>query len=148
MASTRRFDETVVAKSIKILPPLFANQGLIKVFGRLQVMTGASVLPNFRLFYAALAGRDDGTANSPQVLESRGVEPARIEFKHRLLATHGVALILTALGARRDRPEPGPAFRRLRRQCDAPDELLTLEDVVVVRRPFTITISRGACKCQ
>jgi len=103
---------------------------------------------NFRPFYAALAERDDGTANSPQVLESRGVEPARSEFKHRLLGTHGIALILTALWARRDRPEPGPAFRHLRRQCDAPDELLTFEDVVVVRRPFTITISRGAYKCQ
>jgi hypothetical protein len=76
VASTRRFDETVVANLIKVLLRVFANQGLIKVSCRLHVRLHRCC--QIFDYFAALAERDDGTANSPQVLESRGVEPARL----------------------------------------------------------------------
>src|SRR5215813_6990774 len=82
--------------------------------------------------------------SSDGLLEPGGVGPARLEFLHRLIAAHGITLVLRALGPRRDFPEPRHALRSLGGEKDAADEMLAFEHVIVIGRPLAVAAFAGA----
>src|SRR5262245_16502340 len=81
---------------------------------------------------------------SDRLLELGGVGPACLEFLHCLLAAHGVAPILRALGPHRDFPEPWHALRSLGREKDTTNKMISFEHVVVIGRPLAIAAFSGA----
>src|SRR5262249_23446187 len=85
---------------------------------------------------------------SDRLLELGGVGPACLEFLHCLLAAHGVAPILRALGPHHDFPAPWHALRSLGRAKDTTNKMMSFEHVVVIGRPLAIPAFAGARQRQ